>query len=126
MHQRSRLVTEFNARGPACLLYTFTPEHVTSEPGHATITEPSAIMALDASRVDLSRLPPPSEPLRSAQWAIVDAASFDGRPTADHTVHPEADPRQATAALGERNFAAALARLSEKVRTAWAESTERG
>jgi creatinine amidohydrolase len=120
IEQLKRLVAEFNARGPARLLYTFTLDYVTSDPGHATITETAAILALDASRVDTTSLPPAEQPLRNSAWAIVDAPTFSGQPTPDHTVRPEADPRRATPALGEQNFAAALAKLSEMVSGAWA------
>src|SRR5512133_284756 len=57
IYHLQRLVAELNARGPARLLYTFTLGTGVGDPGHATITETSAVMALDESRVDLASLP---------------------------------------------------------------------
>jgi creatinine amidohydrolase len=114
-----RLAAELTARGPARVLYTFPLDHVTSDPGHATITETAALMALNPERVDLATLPPLTQPLRIPEWAIADAASFAGDFTPDHTVHTEADPRRATAELGQRNFAAAARALAEVVEAAW-------
>ncbi len=50
---------------------------------------------------------------------MADAASFAGQPTAEYAVHPEADPRSATPAIGKRNFDAALTKLAEIVTAAW-------
>jgi creatinine amidohydrolase len=121
IEQLQRLVAEFNARGgPARLLYTFPLDYVTTEPGHATLTETAALLALDAARVDLAALPAPAEPLRIPEWAVADAQSFAGHPTADYAVPPEADPRRATPEIGQRNFEAALLTLTEMVNAAWA------
>jgi creatinine amidohydrolase len=114
-----RLAADLTARGPGRVLYTFPLDHVASDPGHATITETAAIMALDPARVDLTTLPPVEQPLRIPDWAIADAASFDGNFTPEHTVHAEADPRLATVALGRGNFAAAITALAAIVETAW-------
>lgn len=115
-----RLIAELNARGPARVLYTFTLDYVTTEPGHATLTETAAIMALDPARVDLAGLPPAGESVSIPKFAIADAITFSGQPTPDHTVHPEADPRRATSELGRLNFSTAVTRLSEVVKATWA------
>jgi creatinine amidohydrolase/Fe(II)-dependent formamide hydrolase-like protein len=114
-----RLIAEFNARGAARWLYTFTLDYVTTEAGHATLTETAAIMALDRARVDLSALPPADERISIPAFGIANAIAFSGQPTPDHTVHPEADPRRATVDLGRLNFETAVTRLSDVVRTAW-------
>jgi len=119
IQQLQRLVAELNARGAARLLYTFTLDYVTTEPGHATLTETAAIMALDRARVDLSALPPADEPISIPGFGIANAITFSGQPTPDHTVHPEADPRRATVDLGRLNFETAVTRLSDVVKTAW-------
>ena len=115
-----RLVAELNARGPARLLYTFTLDYVTTEPGHATLTEAAAILSMDPARVDLGTLPPADKPLRIPEWAIADDASFNGHSGLGYTVNPEADPRRGTAEIGKRNFDAALTKLAEIVGAAWA------
>jgi creatinine amidohydrolase len=117
--QLKRLATELTAQGPAGVLYTFPLEHVTSEPGHATITETSAILALDAGRVDLATLPSIEQALRISEWAIADAASFSGDFTPERAVNASADPRHASAGLGRRNFEAAVNALAAIVDPAW-------
>jgi hypothetical protein len=76
-------------------------------------------MALDRARVDLAALPQIDQPISIAAFGIANAITFSGRPTPDHTVHPEADPRRATIDLGRLNFETAVTRLSEVVQTAW-------
>jgi creatinine amidohydrolase len=122
--QLQRLAGELTAQGPACVLYTFPLSHATSEPGHATITETSAILALDAERVDLATLPSTEQPLRIPEWAIADAASFNGDLTPEHAVHASADPRFASADLGRRNFDAAVSVLASIVDATWNQITE--
>jgi creatinine amidohydrolase len=122
--QLQRLAGELTAEGPACVLYTFPLDHVTSEPGHASITETSAILALEAERVDLATLPPMEQPLRIPEWAIADAASFAGDFTPEHTLHASADPRLASAELGRRNYDAALNSLASIVGAAWNQIAE--
>jgi creatinine amidohydrolase len=119
-----RLAAELTARGPARVLYTFPLGYVTTEPGHATITETSAILALDAERVDLAALPPMEQPLRIPEWAIADAASFDGDFTPDHAVHAAADPRLASAELGRSNYDAAVRAVTTIVDAAWNQIAE--
>ena len=87
-----RLIAEFNARGAARWLYAFTLDYVTTEAGHATLTETAAIIALDRARVDLSALPQIDQPISIPAFGIANAITFSGQPTPDHTVHPEADP----------------------------------
>ncbi len=119
INQLQRLVAEFTQRGPAKVLYTFDLDTESDDDaGHATITEASAVMALNRERVDLDRLPPPDRPLRNTEYAIVDALTFFGQPTLDHTVRPKADPRRASVELGQQHFAATVDRLVQLV---WAE-----
>jgi len=116
IYHLQRLAAEFNARGPARIIYVYPLSRETGDdPGHATITETAAMLALDETRVDLAALPATDQPLRNAEWAIVDADTFEGQPTADHTVRPENDPRRATPELGRAHFAAAVARLAKIV-----------
>jgi hypothetical protein len=72
-------------------------------------------MALDPTRVDLGKLPPMDVALRNIEYAIVDANTFEGKPTADHSVNSRADPRLASGELGERHFIATVERLSREI-----------
>jgi creatinine amidohydrolase len=114
--QLQRLAAEFTRRGPAHVLYTFDLDaSIDDDAGHATVTETASIMAIDAARVDLGRLPPVDIPLSNTDWAIVDADTFGGQPTPGHSVQARADPRRATPDLGHRHFAATVDRLSRLI-----------
>jgi creatinine amidohydrolase len=116
------LAAEFNEKGPIQVLVAlpFTAgEDGVLKVGHASRVETAAMMALHPEAVDLDALPPASEPLRNTDWAIVDYATFMGRPTADHTVRGDDDPRYATARSGQANLERAveviLAQVKERV-----------
>src|SRR5881396_1578350 len=80
-----------------CASYSRSPF---SDPGHAEKVETSIILATRPDLVDLSTLPPKGTPLRYREFGIVDGKAFDGRPTPDFTLRPDADPREASADLG--------------------------
>jgi creatinine amidohydrolase len=85
--------------------------------GHATADETSTMMAFEPDTVHLERLPPPSRPLRCADFAIVDGPTFDCLPTPDHTVRREVDPRtHSSAAEGRRRVEAHAQRIAAQVR----------
>lgn len=117
-----RLVAELNAGGPARLLYLYVWSGAIKEesPGHACITETSAMLSLKADRVDLNGLLARPGPLRNVEWAIIDDPTFYLKPTPDHTVRPEADPRWASAELGEQYFIATVERFAKIVNDTWA------
>ena len=112
IQQLQRLASECTQRGPAKVLYTFDLDiEQDDDAGHATITETSAILALNNERVDLNKLPSVGQPLRNIEHAIVDAPTFSGHPSPNHTVHPHADPRLATLELGQQHFEKTVDRL---------------
>jgi creatinine amidohydrolase len=92
------------------------PEPPRLDPGHADREETAIMLAIAQERVHLEELPPGDTPLRYAEHGIVDGAAFDGRPTLDFTVPPQADPRQATPAEGEALLEQEVQALSEAVR----------
>lgn len=125
IYQLQRLASEFTARGTVRVVYGFGLDAgLDDDAGHATITETATAMALDETRVDLSMLPPVPQPLRNIEWAIVDRSTFSGEPTPDHSVHPQADPRKATPALGHHHLAITVERLAQTVSEAWANIEE--
>jgi creatinine amidohydrolase len=91
------------------------PEPPQLDPGHAERNETAVMLALVGDRVRLGELPQ-DEPLRYADHGIVDGPAFDGNPTQDFTVRPEADPRHATREEGERILAREVALAAERVR----------
>ncbi len=119
-----RLAIEFSAGSPArVLLATAWPAKgdLDTFTGHADAGETSVMMALYPDSVDLGTLPPTSEPLRSRDWAIVDADTFNGQPTADHTLRPEYDPRlRSSAEKGQRILGLATDEVESAVREAMA------
>ncbi len=76
------------------------------------------MLALQPEAVRLENLPTLPEPLKNADWAIIDYLTFPGQPTADRTVHAEDDPRRATAAEGQTNMQRAAAHIAAAVRDA--------
>jgi len=124
-----RLAIEFSARLQASpspsrvILATAWPSKgdLDTFTGHADAGETSVMMALCPDSVDVSALPPTHEPLRSRDWAIVDADTFNGKPTADHTLRPEYDPRtRSTAEKGQRILSLAAKEVEGAVREAMA------
>ncbi len=88
------------------------PEPPFSDPGHAEKVETSIILATRPDLVDLSTLPPKGTPLRYQEFGIVDGKAFDGRPTPDFTLRPDADPREASAGLGRTVLEAEVTRVA--------------
>jgi creatinine amidohydrolase len=115
-HQRAlrRLADEASDPPRARVVFTmaFLPaEPPFSDPGHAEKVETSIVLATRPELVDLAALPPKTVPLRYVDYGIVDGKAFDGHPTPDFTVPPEADPRDASAVLGRAMLDAEVDRL---------------
>ena len=88
--------------------------------GHADAGETSLMMHLFPDTVDLGALPPAAQPIRYADYAIVDGVGFDGKGRPDHVL--QNDPRtKATAERGQDAFARSLERLAKKVTAALGE-----
>jgi creatinine amidohydrolase/Fe(II)-dependent formamide hydrolase-like protein len=115
-----RLAAEFTARGPARVL-VFLPFVTNSqgimEVGHASRIETAVMMALYPQTVDLTGLPPSSEPLRNVDWAIVDYLTFLGQPTPQRTVREDDDPRQASAEMGWKTIGLAVDQIVTQIQT---------
>jgi creatinine amidohydrolase/Fe(II)-dependent formamide hydrolase-like protein len=91
-----RLAKEYSADSGARVLFitAFEPDangeyHI----GHADALETSIMLAMYPEAVDLSKLPDLPTPLRNTDFGIVDGMSFAGKPTPDHTLPMEHDPR---------------------------------
>lgn len=116
-----RLAAEFNAQGRIRMLvdvpFTVGAKGMI-EVGHASRIETSIMLHLAPETVKLDALPPPPQPLRNVDYAIVDYLTFAGQPTPDHTVHDEDDPRWASAADGRRTIERAAAHIARRVQAA--------
>lgn len=114
-----RLCAEYNAGGPARLLWVypgFPRSLVAGSIGHAAAEEASMLSATWPSCVDLSLLPREGR-LRNVDHAVVDGDSFDGSPTPDHVVRESQDPRLRTdAAQGEAWIEEACREAVEQIR----------
>ena len=73
------------------------------------------MLAIAGDHVRLDELPA-DVPLRYRDYGVVDGPAFDGEPTADFTVRPDADPRQATREEGERILGEEVRAAAEQVR----------
>jgi creatinine amidohydrolase len=124
-----RLAVEFSAPSPEgpsparVILATAWPSKgdLDTFTGHADAGETSVMMALAPDSVDVSALPQTSEPLRSRDWAVVDSDTFNGKPTPEHTLRPEYDPRtRSTPEKGQRILSMAVEDVEGAVREAMA------
>lgn len=117
-----RLAAEYSSAGLMRVLHVsaFAPDSDgVHRIGHADALETSLMLALHPEAVDLGALPALPAPLPNTEYAIVDAPTFDGHPTPDHTVAPEHDPRQAASAeRGQAALAASAAWVAGCVRAA--------
>jgi creatinine amidohydrolase/Fe(II)-dependent formamide hydrolase-like protein len=77
------------------------PPPPNQSPGHATREETAIMMAIAREHVRLDQLPP-RRPASVAEYGTVDGPAFDGSPTEDFTVRPDADPRSATVEQGQQ------------------------
>jgi creatinine amidohydrolase len=91
------------------------PQPPALDPGHAERQEAAVLLALAGEHVALDELPA-TEPLPYRDYGVVDGPAFDGNPTPDFTVRPDADPRKATPEEGERILAREVERAAERVR----------
>jgi creatinine amidohydrolase len=114
-----RLAAEFNgsqiARVIVALPFVTNPGGV-MEVGHASRIETAVMQALHPESVRLENLPPLPEPLRNADWAIVDYDTFLGSPTPERTVHEHDDPRHATTEQGNETIRRAVEQITSKVK----------
>ena len=85
------------------------------DPGHAERQEAALLLAVAGEHVRLAELPA-SGPLRYSDYGVVDGPAFDGDPTPDFTVRPDADPRGATREEGEQILASEVEAAAERVR----------
>ena len=117
-----RLCKEFTGESPArCLLANawITEPFAGFEMSHAEVIETSEMMALHGDCVDMTQLPPTSEPLRNIDYGIVDGPTWQDHPTPDHTVRPEADPRlHASAEIGRGFLRQTVDQLERTVQAA--------
>lgn len=116
-----RLAAEFNANGLARVLVEtpFVPdEHGVLAVGHASRIETAVMLAIAPETVKLDNLPALPQPLKNADYAIVDYPTFEGQPTPERTVHDFDDPRLATAEDGHDHIRRAAAKIAAAVKTA--------
>jgi len=87
--------------------------------GHAASEETSMLEASWPGATDLARLPATGK-LRNVDYGIVDGETFDGSPTAGHTLRDAQDPRFHTdAAWGAAQMEQAAREVIDEVRRMW-------
>lgn len=111
-----RLCIELSHTTEAKLDWLLTVPQATLEDktfGHATKLETALLMHYDPDAVDLGSLPPRDEPLRYADFSIVDGAGFAPDHDPQRIVHH--DPRDATAEMGRRWFEECVGEVVAKI-----------
>jgi hypothetical protein len=96
------------------LMVWVPPAPPLANPGHAAREETAIMLAVASEHVRLDELPPAEVPLRYADHGIVVASAFDGMPTDDFTVPPDADPREEGEEI-QREVRAAVAHIEEEL-----------
>lgn len=113
-----RLAAEFNAQGRLRVMVVLpfiTAADGVMHVGHASRIETAVMQALYCDTVKMDALPAQPQPLRSADFAVVDYAAFLGQPTPDRTIRGDDDPRDATPLEGQQVVAQAVDQIVEKV-----------
>lgn len=77
---------------------------------HAGAAETSIMMHLCPESVDLKQLPPVSQPLKYADFSIVDGPGFDGYGAPSYSVPATSDPRRSASAKIGKDLLAETAR----------------
>jgi creatinine amidohydrolase len=116
-----RLAAEFNAAGQVRVLVEMpfvTDDSGVMAVGHASRIETAVMLAITPETVRLDNLPALPEPLKNADFAIVDYLTFSGQPTPERTVHDIDDPRHATADDGHDHIRRAAINLARAVKAA--------
>ncbi|MBQ2748555.1 MAG: creatininase family protein [Clostridia bacterium] len=111
----NRLAKQYNGEGKIHVMvgeYFGAMEIPGDSGGHATLAETSIMMALTDS-VDLQKLPPQGVPLMNTDWGITDGLTYAGKNTKGYVL---ADPRNATAKIGQKCIRDAIALLTQKVK----------
>lgn len=97
--------------------YAFPEELLAGSIAHAAAEETSIMLHLEPETIEMGNLPPAGQPLKSADFAVVDGPTFDCQPTPDLTVREEVDPRtKSDAALGERYVRATAEETAARIR----------
>lgn len=114
-----RLAAEFNSnklvRLVIALPFVKNSQGV-MEVGHASRIETAVMQALHPQTVRLENLPALPEPLRNADWAVVDYDTFLGSPTPERTIHAHDDPRLAKAEEGHQTIQRAVEQITARVK----------
>ena len=87
------------------------------EVGHASRIETSVMQALHPETVRLDMLPPLPDPLRNADWAVIDYKTFLGEPTPERVIHEHDDPRRASAEQGRLTIDHAVEQIVARVKS---------
>jgi creatinine amidohydrolase len=113
-----RLAAEFNGSKQVRVLVVLpfvTNTKGIMEVGHASRIETSVMQALHPQTVRLENLPQLPEPLRNADWAVVDYDTFLGDPTPERTIHAHDDPRRADPEHGFQTIQLAVEQIVAQV-----------
>jgi creatinine amidohydrolase len=114
-----RLAAEFNGNKIARVIVALPFVVNTSgimEVGHASRIETAVMQALHPETVNIDALPPLPEPLRNADWAVIDYKTFLGEPTPERVIHQHDDPRNASDEQGRMTVERAVEQIVARVK----------
>ena len=114
-----RLAAEFNGNKIARVIVALpfvTNSSGVMEVGHASRIETAVMQALHPETVKLEALPLPPEPLRNADWAVIDYETLLGDPTPERVIHEHDDPRHASADQGRLTIDRAVEQIVARVK----------
>jgi creatinine amidohydrolase len=117
-HKRmlERIAQEESLSSAAEVLYSETGVvSKNSDPGHASRSETSKMMALERDLVHVDRLPARDVPLVYRDFGVVDGAAFDGHPGEGFVVPDHADPRLSSPEEGQALADAAVGAVVDLV-----------
>ncbi|HVN53282.1 MAG TPA: creatininase family protein [Anaerolineaceae bacterium] len=119
-----RLAAEYSAETPLRVLVAIPfakNEEGVLVVGHASRVETAIMQSLYPDLVAVDRLPAPPEPLKNADFAVVDWQTFGGDPTPERTIHADDDPRLANPDQGRQTAEKAVRQIVAQVKQALAE-----
>lgn len=100
----NRIVIEETEPGRVSVIHAFHLDRRENQGGHAEKWETGLMMSLYGDSVDISALPPLSEPIISKDYGILDLPTCFGQPTSDFSVRSIQDPRLASEEEGRESF----------------------
>jgi creatinine amidohydrolase len=113
-----RIAVEESEPGEVAVLHGLAFDIGPGKGGHAERYETGFMLAYYQDTVDLNALPQLPTPLSNVATGILDGPTCEGKPTPDHTIRLDQDPRTASVEEGNRDVTNGVERIGNQVREA--------